>query len=33
MKNYNYIPFEKLDGKNILVTGACGLIGSAVIDF
>lgn len=33
MKNYEYIPFEKLDGKNILVTGACGLIGSAVIDF
>lgn len=33
MKNYDYIPFEKLDGKNILVTGACGLIGSAVIDF
>ena len=33
MNNYEYIPFEKLDGKNILVTGACGLIGSAVIDF
>lgn len=34
MKNkYDYIPFEKLSGKNILVTGACGLIGSAVIDF
>lgn len=31
--NYDYIPFEKLDGKNILVTGACGLIGGAVIDF
>lgn len=30
---YDYIPFEKLNGKNILVTGACGLIGSAVIDF
>ncbi len=30
---YDYIPFEKLRGKNILVTGACGLIGSAVIDF
>lgn len=33
MKNYDYIPFEKLNGKNILITGACGLIGSAVIDF
>ena len=33
MKNYEYIPFEKLSGKNILVTGACGLIGSAVVDF
>ena len=33
MNNYEYIPFEKLDGKNILVTGACGLIGSSVIDF
>ena len=34
MKNkYDYIPFGKLNGKNILVTGACGLIGSAVIDF
>lgn len=31
--NYSYIPFEKLNGKNILVTGACGLIGSAVVDF
>lgn len=30
---YDYIPFEKLNGKNILITGACGLIGSAVIDF
>lgn len=30
---YDYIPFVKLSGKNILVTGACGLIGSAVIDF
>lgn len=33
MKNYDYIPFEKLNGKNILITGACGLIGSAIIDF
>lgn len=34
IKNYyDYIPFEKLNGKNILITGACGLIGSAVIDF
>ena len=32
MKNYDYIPFEKLNGKNILITGACGLIGSAIID-
>lgn len=32
-RNYNYIPFEKLKGKNILITGACGLIGSAVVDF
>ena len=31
--NYDYIPFDKLNGKNILITGACGLIGSAVIDF
>lgn len=30
---YDFIPFVKLRGKNILVTGACGLIGSAVIDF
>lgn len=30
---YAYIPFDKLNGKNILITGACGLIGSAVIDF
>ena len=30
---YDYIPFEELSGKNILITGACGLIGSAVIDF
>ena len=33
IKNYNYISFEKLNAKNILVTGACGLIGSAIIDF
>lgn len=33
MKNYEYIPFEILNGKNILITGACGLIGSAIIDF
>ena len=33
IKDYDYIPFEKLNGKNVLVTGACGLIGSAVIDF
>ena len=33
MKNYDYIPFEKLNGKNILITGACGLIGSTIIDF
>lgn len=34
MKNqYDFIPFEKLGGRNILVTGACGLIGCAVIDF
>lgn len=33
MKNYGYIPFDKLDGKNILITGACGLIGRAFIDF
>ena len=33
MKIYDYIPFEKLNGKNILITGACGLIGSAIIDF
>ena len=33
MKNYDYIPLEKLNGKNILITGACGLIGSAVVDF
>lgn len=33
MKNYDYIPFEKLNGKNILITGSCGLIGSAIIDF
>lgn len=32
-KKYDYIPFEKLEGKNILVTGSCGLIGSAVVDF
>lgn len=31
--NYSYIPFEKLNGKNILITGACGLIGSAIVDF
>ena len=31
--SFDYIPFEKLEGKNILVTGACGLIGSAFIDF
>ncbi len=32
-KHYDYIPFEKLEGKNLLVTGACGLIGSAIVDF
>ena len=31
--NYDYIPFEKMDGKNVLITGACGLIGSAIVDF
>lgn len=31
--NYDYIPFEKLNGKNVLITGACGLIGSAIVDF
>lgn len=30
---YSYIPLRELDGKNILITGACGLIGSAVVDF
>lgn len=33
MKSYEYIPFEILNGKKILITGACGLIGSAIIDF
>ena len=32
MKNYEYIPFEILNGKNILITGACVLIGSASMD-
>lgn len=32
-KNYDYIPFDKLSGKSVLVTGACGLIGSSFIDF
>lgn len=31
--NYSYIPFGEMNGKNILITGACGLIGSAVVDF
>lgn len=32
-KTFSYIPFHELDGKNVLITGACGLIGSAVVDF
>lgn len=31
--NYDFIPFDELNGKNILITGACGLIGSAIVDF